>query len=590
MPLPPNHRLRPRLPTIKSAKGLALPILFAIFASPQCLVPGLSAKPSRQGGSLQAPATTGSASNNTYNHMGTYINTGNQGFQRIRNSEYVDKSGLISLVNATLFTERCYSCVTRSRRFGKSVAAKMLCAYYDQSCDSRQLFANLQIASDPSFEKHLNQYPVIFLDLSSFMECIKDEDIVNIIQQELRKDLLKAYPDIPTEPDDNLMQVMLTIAEATKKQFIFIVDEWDAICRENQPGSKAMDNYVNWLRSMFKSANGSRVFAGVYLTGILPIKKYNTQSALNNFIESSMVEPRRMSQYFGFTKDEVRALASRHDMDFDELEKWYDGYQIGDEHSMFNPNSVVQAIDAGRCRSYWATTGAFDAVSSYIQMNYEGLRDDIIAMLAGERRKVDPTGFANDMADVRSKDDVLTVLIHLGYLSYNWRRDECYIPNREVAGEMVNAVKANKWKPVVDALEKSEQLLQATLDGDEQAVAQGVEAAHDDNTSILSYNNENSLACVLAIAYYYARNDYIVHRELPTGKGFADIVLIPRKNVDTPAMVIELKVDRDADSAIDQIRRRQYPAKVASYADRLLLVGIGYDRQTKKHTCRIEQA
>jgi hypothetical protein len=257
---------------------------------------------------------------------------------------------------------------------------------------------------------------------------------------------------------------------------------------------------------------------------------------------------------------------------------------------MFNHNSVMQAVMRGRCRSFWASTGAFDAVAGYINMDFGGLKENVIEMLAGGRVMVNTTKFRNDLSAIRSRDDVLTVLIHLGYLSYNWRRDECYIPNREVAGEMVNAVKANKWKPVVDALEKSEQLLQATLDGDEQAVAQGVEAAHDDNTSILSYNNENSLACVLAIAYYYARNDYIVHRELPTGKGFADIVLIPRKNVDTPAMVIELKVDRDADSAIDQIRRRQYPAKVASYADRLLLVGIGYDRQTKEHTCRIERA
>ena len=521
--------------------------------------------------------------------MGTYINTGNQGFQRIRNSEYVDKSGLISLVNATLFTERCYSCVTRSRRFGKSVAAKMLCAYYDQSCDSRQLFANLQIASDPSFEKHLNQYPVIFLDLSSFMECIKDEGIVNIIQQELRKDLLKAYPDIPTEPDDNLMQVMLTIAEATKKQFIFIIDEWDAICRENQPGSKAMDNYVNWLRSMFKSANGSRVFAGVYLTGILPIKKYNTQSALNNFIEYSMVEPGRMGQYFGFTKDEVKALASRHNMDFDELEKWYDGYKIGLQTSMFNPNSVMLAIYNGYCESYWASTGAFEAVANYIQMNYEGLKDDIILMLAGGRSKVNPTSFINDMAEVDSKDDVLTVLIHLGYLSYDRDTKECFIPNLEVAGEMENAVKANNWKPVVDALKASEQLLQATLDGDEEAVAQGVDASHDENTSILSYNNENSLACVLSIAYYYARNNYVMHRELPTGKGFADIVLIPRKNVESPAIVLELKYDKDANSAISQIHRKQYPDKVAQYSGELLLVGINYDKTQKTHNCTIEK-
>ncbi|MBQ7495749.1 MAG: AAA family ATPase [Bacteroidaceae bacterium] len=520
--------------------------------------------------------------------MGTYINAGNAGFQSSRNSEYVDKSGLISIVNSTLFSERRFSCVTRSRRFGKSMAAKMLCAYYDQSCDSRRLFADLQIAGDPSFEQHLNKYPVIFLDLSDFVTRFKDESIVGQMDDELKEDVHKAYPDVPIQDGDDLMKYLIRIVEAQRQSFIFIVDEWDAICREFEPGTPAMDGYLNWLRRMFKGGQTMQVFAAVYMTGILPVKKYKTQSAMNNFLEYSMVEPRNMARYFGFTKDEVRALAAAHSMDFDELEKWYDGYQIGDEHSIFNPNSVIQAVDVGRCRSYWASTGAYDAVADYIKMNYEGLKDDIIRMLADERCKVNPTKFQNDMSVIHSKDDVLTVLIHLGYLSYDWKKSECYIPNREVAGEMVNAVEANNWKPVVDALAKSEQLLQATLEGDEEAVVRGVDAAHDEHTSILSYNDENSLACVLSIAYYYARNDYEMHRELASGKGFADIVLIPRKNVDSPAIVLELKCNKNADAAIDQIKRRQYPAKVAEYADRLLLVGINYDRETKQHTCRIE--
>ncbi len=283
-------------------------------------------------------------------------------------------------------------------------------------------------------------------------------------------------------------------------------------------------------------------------------------------------------------------LAEKYGVDFDDLVNWYDGYQIGDELSMFNPNSVMMALHSRRCRSFWAATGAFDTVAGYIGMNYEGLKDDIIAMIAGERRKVDPTGFGNDMRDIHSKDDVLTVLIHLGYLSYNWRKDECYLPNREVAGEMVNAIKANNWTPVVDTLAKSEKLLAATLAGDEEAVAKGIEAAHYENTSILSYNDENSLSCVLSLAYYYARNDYVIHRELASGKGFADIVLIPRKHVSSPAIIIELKVNKDADTALDQIRRKEYPAKVAEYAGDLLLVGVNYDRDTKEHTCRIEKA
>ena len=521
--------------------------------------------------------------------MGLYINTGNAGFVRARNSEYIDKSGLISVVNSTLFTERSFSCVTRCRRFGKSMAAKMLCAYYDQSCDSRQLFTDLQIASDPQFEKHLNKYPVIYLDVTSFVTRFKDDTILQHINDEMKADIHEAYPDVPVKDDDDLMALLIRINAKTNEPFIFIIDEWDAICREFKPGTTAMDAYVNWLRRMFKDYAANRVFAGVYMTGILPVKKYKTESALNNFIEYSMVEPRRMSQFFGFTKNEVKSLAEKHQMDFEELLKWYDGYQIGDELSMFNPNSVMQAIDTGRCRSYWATTGAIDAVTNYINMNYEGLKDDIIYMLAGGRCKVNPTKFQNDMSVIRSKDDVLTVLIHLGYLGYDWREDECYIPNKEVGGEMANAVETNNWTPVVNALQQSKQLLADTLAGDAEAVARAIEAVHDENTSILSYNNENSLACVISLAYYYAKNDYIVHRELPTGKGFADIVLIPRKNVTTPAIVVELKFNKDADAAIDQIKRKQYPAKVSQYANHLLLVGINYDRQTKTHTCCIEK-
>ena len=520
--------------------------------------------------------------------MGTYINIGNAGFQSALNGEYIDKSGLISVVNSTLFTERRYSCITRCRRFGKSLAAKMLCAYYDHSVDSRPLFANLEIVNDPSFEKHLNKYPVIYLDLSAFTERFKNDNIVEKIKERLSEDILNAYPQVEMKDDDDLMDILLRVNDLTGETFILIVDEWDAICREYPPSSPAMDDYVGWMRRMFKDVNASRVFAGVYMTGILPIKKYKTESALNNFVEYSMVEPMDMGTYFGFTKDEVCMLAEKHQADFDELEKWYDGYRIGDEPSMFNPNSVMMALKSRRCRSFWAATGAFDAVAQYINMNYEGLKDDVIRMLAGGRCSVDPTGFRNDISAIESRDDVLTVLIHLGYLSYDWRESECYIPNHEVAGEMVNAVKSNNWKPLVTAIQQSKQLLESTLDGDEEAVACGVEVAHDEHTSILSYNNENSLACVLSLAYHFARNNYIIHRELATGKGFADLVLIPRKNVESPAIVLELKYNKDADTAINQIKRKQYPAKVADYSGRLLLVGIDYDKETKTHTCKIE--
>ena len=526
--------------------------------------------------------------------MGIYINKGNEGFQSALRSEYVDKTGLIALINKTLNTEKRFSCVTRSRRFGKTMAAKMLLAYYDRSCDSRNLFADLEIAKDTSFEQYLNKYPVISIDVGFFISRHRKNTIIDEMDSDIIQEICSFYPAVPVLEKDDLMQYLLRVSLTTGDKFIFIIDEWDAILREYghimyDEKQTVTDRYVDWLRHLFKSEPATQVFAGVYLTGILPIKKYNTQSALNNFIEYSMVEPRKMAQYFGFTKDEVRCLAEKHEMDFDEMEKWYDGYQIGDELSMFNPNSVVQAIDTGRCRSFWASTGSFDAITSYINMNFDGLRDDIICMLGGGRVKVNPTKFQNDMSIVRSKDDVLTVLIHLGYLSFDWKREECYIPNKEVEGELVNAIEENKWDYVINALNQSERLLEATLRCNSDYVAKTLDAAHTEHTSILSYNDENSLACVISLAYYYARNNYHIHREYPTGEGYADLVLIPRKHVDSPALVIELKYDKDTEAAISQIKKRNYPQQVTDYTGDILLVGINYDKNTKRHECQIER-
>ena len=521
--------------------------------------------------------------------MGFYINKGNNGFHEARNSEYVDKSRLIKEINSTINTASKFSCISRCRRFGKSMAAKMLAAYYDQSCDSRSLFADLAIAKDPSFEMHLNKYPVIFVDMTGFVTRFRKGGIIDGIKEELLDDIRGAFPDTQVDDKDDFMKFLFRIYSANNQKFILIIDEWDAILREFDNDTGVKDDYIDLLRRMFKDTS-SEVFAAVYMTGILPIKKYKTQSALNNFTEYSMVSPRNLAPYFGFTKEEVRTLAERHNMDFDELEKWYDGYCIGNEPSMFNPNSVMQAIQSQWCESFWGQTATYEAVTPYISMNFDGLKDDIIAMLAGQQCIVDISSFQNDMSVVQSKDDVLTLLIHLGYLSYDRTQKLSHIPNHEVSLEMEKAVRAAKWEYITDALLQSRRLLQSTLDGDEEAVAKGIDAAHDEDTSILSYNSENSLACVLSIAYYYAKNDYIIHRELPTGKGFADMVFIPRKNVTSPALVVELKYNKDADTAIEQIKRKNDPAKLADYAGNLLLVGINYDRQTKTHTCHIEEA
>ena len=534
--------------------------------------------------------------------MGTYINRGNSEFRDIVTHEYIDKTSLVPLINATLNSENRYSCVTRCRRFGKSMAAKMLCAYYDKSCDSRELFVGLKAEKDKSFETYLNKYSVLYLDVTSFTARPEFRtNIVRHIQNEMCSELKKSFPGVDYSETTDLMGVLSAIHNATGEKFFFIIDEWDAICREFPERNKMkgdpvsvtptiLDEYVMLLRRLFKTQDSDRVFAGAYLTGILPIKKYNTESALNNFCEYSMIDPAYLAACYGFTKDEVQELAKCHNASMEELKQWYDGYSIGRAKSIYNPYSVMKALQRGVCKSYWSTTGAYDSVKTYIQMNFEGLKDDIIRMLAGEHVYVDTTEFQNDMRVVNSKNDVLTVLIHLGYLAYDDEAWECYIPNKEVADEMNNAIKATAWDALAKTIQNSKNLLAATLSGNEQAVAQGIDLAHDEHTSILSYNDENSLACVLTIAYIWAKNEYIIHREYATGKGYADLVMIPRRNVSKPALVIELKFNHSADTAIDQIKQKNYPSKIAEYTGDILLVGINYDKETKQHTCRIERS
>ena len=533
--------------------------------------------------------------------MGTYINKGNSDFRDIVTHEYVDKTQLIPLINATLNSESRYSCVTRCRRFGKSMAAKMLCAYYDKSCDSRELFSGLKVEQDSSFETYLNKYRVLYLDVTSFTARPEVRTtIVRTIQDEYILELKETFPDVKYKDNSDLMDVLSSIHQATGEKFFFIIDEWDAICREFPERRRMksdteaatptiLDEYVMLLRRLFKTQDSDRVFAGAYLTGILPIKKYNTESALNNFRDYSMIYPGRIAHHLGFTHDEVRMLCQKHGMDMAEMERWYDGYRIGDESHMFNPYSVMRAIEENRFRSYWTTTGAYDSVKTYIQMNFEGLKDDIIRMLAGERVYVNTSKFTNDMNNVRSKHDVLTVLIHLGYLAYDDDTKRCYVPNKEVSDELLNAVEDTSWSRLIDAITASQDLLNDTIACNEQAVAHAIDLAHDENTSILAYNDENSLACVLSIAYIWAKNEYILHREYATGKGYADLVMIPRRNVDKPALVVELKFNHTADTAIDQIKRKEYPAKIAEYTGDILLVGICYDKETKLHECKIEK-
>lgn len=522
--------------------------------------------------------------------MGIFLNPGNEGFKSaVRSKIYIDKTGLLEYTNSVLDTEQRYICVSRPRRFGKSIAAEMLVAYYDKSCDSKELFQGLKIANSESFFEHLNQYDVLHIDVNYFRgQSATGMETVENIQRFLIEELRENYPDGVTDADCKLPVVLAKINNKYSVKFVIIIDEWDAIFRENKNDETAQREYITLLRGLFKDAPSKKFLKLGYLTGILPIKKYGTESALNNFDEFTMVESDMLAEYVGFTEEEVISLYKEYNMDFEEAKRWYDGYHLTEDLHIYNPKSVVDSVRRRKISNYWTRTETYEALKHYISMNFDGLKDAIVQMVAGSTYKVNPNNFQNDMVSFKSRDDILTLLIHLGYLAYNAETKVVNIPNEEVREEFKDAIKDAGWQYVIQAITDSDELLQATWRGDEEAVAQGIDKVHEANTSILNYNNENALSCVISLAYYNAMNEYTIVRELPTGKGYADVVFLPRKGSDKPAMIVELKWNQSEHGAIQQIKKKEYGKALAEYSGKMLLVGINYDKKSKKHGCVIE--
>ena len=518
--------------------------------------------------------------------MGIYLNPDNIDFQKALNSEiYVDKTELIKYTNKMLNTEQQFICVSRPRRFGKSMAANMLVAYYSRGCDSKEMFSGYKIAKDKNFEKHLNQYNVIHINMLDFIDDKKSiNESIEYLSKRLIHEIRKENGDVDCFDWNDLHSVLAEVFDAKKVPFIFIIDEWDCVFRENKDDVKAQKTYLDFLKVLLK---GKSYVALAYMTGILPIKKYGKHSALNMFTEISMTDPREYAEFTGFTESEVEALCEQYHMSKDETKRWYDGYDLMGI-SIYNPRSVVMSMTGGYFNNYWTSTENYSALEEYILRNDDGLRDTIVKLLAGERKKIDTSTFTNDMVTFNSQDDVLTLLVHLGYLTYDFNTKEVSIPNYEVSEQFASTIRNKDWAEVSKSLKVSDDLLQATLSGNSEKTAQLISDSHKENTSILQYNDENSLACVLSIAYYSARKDYIVHRELATGNGFADLVFIPRKGRNLPAMIIELKKGHSAEEAIKQIKANDYLHKVSEYSGEVLLVGINYDEK-KGHTCIIEK-
>ena len=522
--------------------------------------------------------------------MGTYLNPGNGGFVRILNRTYVDKTGMLGLINKTIETPDNLTCISRPRRFGKPYAAQMLCAYYDKTCDSSELFSGLQIASDPSYSEHLNKYDVLYLDMTGMIGAAGKEDLVSFIVRNVTRELTAQYPGVTAQ--DALFGTLISTVELTGNKFISIIDEWDAPIREAK-NPEDQRQYLEFLRSLFmNSGTTARIFSAAYMTGILPIKKDGSQSAISDFREYTMLFPWKFAPYVGFTENEVRVLCKDNDIPFDEMKHWYDGYAFPEVGSVHNPNSVMKVLQYHCFDSYWTESSASESLIGYINLNYDGLLKIVTDLISSTSVPVLTTGFANDLKTFRDRNDVLTLLIHLGYLAYDSKTKTARIPNDEIRMEFSRAIRTTRKDETIRRLLESDKLIEDIIHMDEDAVAAQIEKIHAEE-SPLHYNSEQSLRSTIKRALFSAYDNFTLFEELPAGTGDADVVYLPKQDLELPILMIELKWEMSADTTLNQIRSRNYPAAFLNYCSEILLVGINYDKNAKPgerhHTCKIEK-
>lgn len=529
--------------------------------------------------------------------MGNYVDPDNSSFASdIRSRIYVDKTGLIAFTNRILGTRDGRICVSRPRRFGKSMALNMLSAYYSCGCDSKDLFRGLTIEDSPTFEDHLNRHHVILLDFQRLrlgaIRKNRHQDLVRYIEEQVTAEIRRFYPEETFAEKNSLCDVLLALYESRRLRFIFLIDEWDVVYREDRADTRLKREFTDFLRELFKGADMEKCIELVYMTGILPIQKQDTESALNNFYEYTMLEPYNLAEYVGFTEDEVKELCGKYRMPYRTVKAWYDGYHFTKEHSVYCPASVVKALNNRQIDNYWTQTSSEYVLRDTLKADMPGLRETVGLLLSGQRVELDSNRFQIDMANIETVNDVLVSLVHLGYLSYDRSSRSAAIPNREIASEFYSILETVPEHPAWKIVSRSQKLLEDTLAGKEDAVAAAIQSAHDYYSDTILYNNENALASVVILAYHCAlEEDYHFIREFPSGKGFADILLLPRKRNRIP-ILIELKWFENADAGIRQIKERRYFDRLKGFRQ-VLLAGISYGNDSKRpgykeHTCVIE--
>ena len=555
--------------------------------------------------------------------MGKYLNPGKVAFEEaIRSDVFVDKTPMLAFLNSVVGTPQKFVSVSRPRRFGKTMAISMMCAYYGYGADSYELFSQREIVrTEPilvggdelPWDAYLGAFDVVRVVMTDFFKRnTRPQDALVRLQKLVARDIVRCYPDADFFDQNDLIQTMEDAYFHTGRRFVVLVDEWDAVFRMRKQDQVGQEAYLDFMRDWLKD---KEFLALAYITGILPIKKYGEHSALNMFDEYSMTSPKSLAEYAGFTSDDVSRICEQKGLRFDAMRDWYDGYRlsnrpskelvddasvdmdVGHVYEIYAPLSVVSAARYRRLENYWSRTETYEALAEYIRLDFDGLKEAVALLMDGGRLRVDTSTYQNDMATFHSRDDVLSLLVHLGYLGFDDEREEVFVPNREIMGEFASSTKTTEWHGTFAAYERSKELCRATLSADAERVAELLEEAHDEAAN-RTYNDEAALSYAIQLAYYAARRYYTTVLELDSGKGYADVVYLPAPDrSDLPAIVVELKYDKDAHTAMDQIKRRRYPQRLEHYRDNMLLVGINYDKDAtsgdsrfKHHTCVIEPA
>ena len=508
----------------------------------------------------------------------------NQFTKTTKEKYFVDKSELIAKMNELIGTASQYVCITRPRRFGKTLNAMMLASYYSKSTDCKDIFDKLEISKESSYLEHLNKHNVIYIKFNvTPKEKSNYSEFIERYRSLLIKDLIEYCPDVEVIPEMALSDIFDQVYNKTGKGFVFIIDEWDYIFNHNLFLKDDRKSFLEFLENLLKDRSYVDL---AYMTGVLPIAKYSTSSTINMFKEYNTLNDRKYYKYFGFSVSETKSICEKqNEITFDELKTWYDGYKTFDGEDIFNPRSVASALSDGICQSYWTNTGPMDEISYYIENNVEAVRDDIVKMASGIPVNIHLEGYSAEKLNLNTREEILSAMTVYGFLSYY---DEILaIPNKELRMKFDYSLKNHQMGAISEVVLKSNEMLDATLKKDTEKMTEILEEAHDLNIPTIKYNDENSLACVVTLVYLAARTKYKIIREMPAGKGFADFIFYPNDK-SKPAFILELKKNSPPEEALKQIREKKYALALKDYTGKKFAVGISWDKKTKEHKIKIE--